>query len=398
MLARTLTTITLASVATISSDANAQRMSEEHRQRAERIIDRGIEFLRSQQDEATGGWSIPEEGPVFPAITGLAISAMCGDPEIDYRDPDVARGIAFIESFMQPDGGFYDRVLPAYNTAMCVSALADSGKPTAGDAMASAVDYLVSMQWSEDSLAQGGEPAGVDRDHPFYGGVGYGGNGRPDGSNMHFFMRALEDAGVSSDSEPVQRALVYLERVQMDDEINDMEYAEGSDQGGFIYATSPDKDSIGVGESKAGTIAETLEDGSQITRLRSYGSMTYAGFKSYVYADLDRDDPRVQAALRWISERYSLEENPGIGDQGRYYFYMTFGRALGAWDEDTIEVIENDGSATRDVKWAEDLVEKLEEMQNEDGSFRSVHPRWMEDNPVLITSYALIGLHDAMGR
>ena len=38
--------------------------------------------------------------------------------------------------------------------------------------------------------------------------------------------------------------------------------------------------------------------------------------------------------------------------------------------------------------WANDLVDKLETLQEPDGQFRSVNKRWMEDNPVLITAYS----------
>jgi squalene-hopene/tetraprenyl-beta-curcumene cyclase len=199
-----------------------------------------------------------------------------------------------------------------------------------------------------------------------------------------------------------------------------MDYADGSSQGGFIYAPGPSGDEPHAGESKAGTIEETLSDGTVASRLRAYGSMTYAGFKSYVYADLDRDDPRVRMAYDWIRQNYTLEENPGIGNDGLYYYFMTFSKALDAWGLPTIEVLSAElpniemgdvneevtppnastelsslnrlvvGSETRD--WANDLVDRLAELQNPDGSFRVVDDRWMEDNPVLITSYALLAL------
>ena len=40
--------------------------------------------------------------------------------------------------------------------------------------------------------------------------------------------------------------------------------------------------------------------------LRSYGSISYAGLLSYIYADLKKDDPRVQA------EVLQLEPNEGL--------------------------------------------------------------------------------------
>ena len=46
--------------------------------------------------------------------------------------------------------------------------------------------------------------------------------------------------------------------------------------------------------------------------------------------------------------------------------------------------------------WANDLIAKMGELQNEDGSFRSIDDRWMENNPVLITAYSLIALQHAI--
>ena len=62
--------------------------------------------------------------------------------------------------------------------------------------------------------------------------------------------------------------------------------------------------------------------------LRSYGSMTYAGLKSMIYAGLKPDDPRVKAATDYIAKHYTLEENPGMGQAGLFYYYQTFAKAL----------------------------------------------------------------------
>ena len=37
---------------------------------------------------------------------------------------------------------------------------------------------------------------------------------------------------------------------------------------------------------------------------RSYGTMTYAGLLSYIYADIKADDPRVTTALDWLRANY----------------------------------------------------------------------------------------------
>jgi len=379
----------------------AHALDEDHYKLAQSTIDRAIEYLRTQQDEETGGWSVPERGPTLPAITGLVVNGMIMDPRIDETDPAIARGVEYILSFRKEDGGIYDRILPSYNTSICLSALSRVRTPEAVAAIRPAQDFLRSTQWSEDMAPDveqeaGGVEAGVGPEHPFYGGVGYGRHGRPDLSNLHFMIQALHDSGLSCDDPAFQRALVFLERTQMHEDVNDMPYARGSRQGGFIYATSPDRESLGVGQSMAGEFEETLADGTTATRLRAYGSMTYAGFKSYIYAQLDRDDPRVQHAYDWIRRNYRLQENPGMGAQGLYYYYVTFSRAMEAWGLPTIETLTPEGSIHETRFWANDLIAQLAKLQQEDGSFQNLHDRWMEGDDVLVTAYALLALQHAI--
>ena len=400
------------------------RLSSAARDQGYQVASRAIAYLRAQQDPETGGWGVNEGGVTFPAITGLVVDGMLQHPAIDADDPAVARGVEFLLRYRQPDGGIYDRVLPSYNTAIAVSALARAGTPEALAAIPPAQRFLIGLQWSEDSLSdEVSEQLGVgkvDPEHPFYGGVGYGSHGRPDLSNLSFMLQALHDSGYEPESPPFQRALVFLERVQMDDRFNDMPYAEGSSQGGFVYATGPEADQVREGQSMAGTIEETLDDGTVVSRLRCYGSMSYAGFKSYVYAELSRDDPRVLAAHDWITHNYTLAENPGLGDEGYYYYLVTFARALDAWGEPTIEVtklpdapgselsspqgsglssLESEAPPTTETRhWAEDLIAQLAELQLPDGSFATRHDRWLESDPVLVTAYGVLALQAALDK
>ena len=39
--------------------------------------------------------------------------------------------------------------------------------------------------------------------------------------------------------------------------------------------------------------------------------MTYAGLKSFLYAGVSKDDPRVKAAVEWVRKHYTVTENPG---------------------------------------------------------------------------------------
>lgn len=383
-------------VALAALAAPALALDDPHYHRARELIARSIEYLRATQD-ASGGWAVPpaDSGqPTFPAITGLVINGLIMDPAIDASDPAVARGVAFILKHRQPDGGIYDRILPSYNTAICLSALSRINRPEAAEAIEPAIRFLRSLQWSEDAIDAPDETGRVTPDHPFYGGVGYGRHGRPDNSNLSFFIQAMHDAGLSCDDPAFQRALVFLQRTQMDDRVNDAPYAKGSRQGGFIYATAENRDTAGKGQSQSAQpmIEETLDDGTNISRLRAYGSMTYAGFKTMIYANLARDDQRVRLAYDWIRRNYTVEENPGAGTDGLYYYFLTMSRALDAWGSPTITLLCNEGQVYETRDWQNDLVDRLAALQSDDGSFKSIDDRWMENNPILITAYSLLAL------
>jgi squalene-hopene/tetraprenyl-beta-curcumene cyclase len=366
------------------------------------VMSKAVAYLKAQQDPASGGWCISKEAPTFPAITGLVLSGMIGSGKVAKDDPAVAAGVKFILNAQQSDGGIYVGMLPSYNTAICLSTLAMvSDMPGVEDARKRALAFLRTLQNGDEAPEAPASPEfgqKLDAAHPFYGGVGYGKHGRPDLSNTAFFVDALHASGVDGSDAAMQRALVFLQRVQMlertgDMKVNEMAYAAGSRQGGFIYATSENKDKVGSGQSFAGMIDESLSDGTTASRLRSYGSMTYAGFKSYLYAGLKKDDPRVVAAREWIGKNYTLEENPAAGTDGLYYYYLVFAKALAADGQAMVRVVDADGTV-RQQDWRKDLGEKLASLQQADGSFKVVDDRWMENNPVLITAYGL----DALAR
>lgn len=385
----------LPALAEVASLSTTSRLDDEHYRKAKVIIGRAIEFLRTQQDDESGGWSIATDRPSFPGITALVINGMLMEPSIDEYDPTVAKAIDYLLSMRQEDGGFYDRILPNYNTALTLSALSKVTRAEAVAAIKPAQDFLQGLQWGS-SLNKEFAGLPVDESHQFYGGAGYGPHGRPDNSNLQLMLEGLYDSGLDCDTPAFQRAIKFLQRTQMLDEVNDLEFADGSKQGGFIYATAPDSDHLDEGESKAGMIDETLDDGRVISRLRCYGSMTYAGFKSYLYAQLDRDDVQVQAAYDWIRKNYTLDDNPGVGMQGYYYYLHTFARALDVWGSSTITTLNADGSTGETHDWANDLIDKLETLQREDGSFVNEADRWMEGDPVLVTAYVLNALEYAI--
>jgi squalene-hopene/tetraprenyl-beta-curcumene cyclase len=372
------------------------------------MIDKAIAYLKAQQDPKTGGWGInPKGGPNFPAFTGLVLTGMLMDPATKESDSHIQDGVKFILANQQPDGGIYDQLLPSYNTSISLSALSRlKPTPQINDAIKKAQTFLKSIQFGEGAVegVGGGDAAlNVTKDHPSYGGFGYGKDGRPDLSNTGMVLEGLHDSGVPADDPAFQRALVFLQRLQMVEtkdgmKINDMPYAKGTTNGGFIYAAGKSKDDPGNGDTEVkaggGKAEETLSDGTVASRLRTYGSMSYTGFKSYAYAGLKKDDPRVKAALEWMSKNYTVTENPGIGPDGLYYYYLVFGRAMRAYGDPMFRVTAKDGSTT-EHNWAKDLIAQLATLQNDDGSFKPLNDRWMEKNPVLITAYSLIALQSA---
>jgi len=367
-------------------------------QRAQALIDRGIDYLKTQQ-KPDGGWQ-NEKDP--PAITAIALRAIVLDEKYDAKTDFVARGYQKLLTFQVENGGIYKDLLANYNTSIAVSALAAADDPAFKAEMDKAVAYLKGLQWTPetrpeyvskpDERAQEdntGKQVVADDTDPFFGGWGYGGRsrgkGRPDLSNVSLALDALKDAGVKPTDPAFQNAIKFVSRLQNNSETNPAAWA-GND-GGFVYSPADNR----AGESLAGEYVDA--NGRRL--LRSYGSMTYAGLKSFIYAGLTRDDPRVRSAFDWITQNWTLDENPGMklnkpemAQQGLYYYYHTLARALNAYDAPTI--IAADGTSH---DWRLELLAKLESLQKPDGSWAG-DKRWMEDNPVLVTSYCVMALHE----
>ncbi|MBC7783986.1 MAG: hypothetical protein H7144_09105, partial [Burkholderiales bacterium] len=261
-----------------------------------------------------------------------------------------------------------------------------------------AVAYLKSLQWTDQTRpefvnpneANTGKQVVASEADPFYGGWGYGGRsrgaGRPDLSNAQLAIEALNDAKISKDDPAYQRAVQFITRCQNFSETNDQSWA-GTD-GGFTYGPSDNRQ----GESMAGSFTD--ESGTR--RLRSMGTMSYAGLKSLIYAGVTRDDPRVRAAWGWINNNFTLDVHPGMaelgveeGKRGLFYYYMTVGKTLHAYGQPTIKT--RDG---KEIDWRRALIEKAAELQQPDGSWVGVN-KYMEDNPVLVTAYTLLALQEA---
>jgi squalene-hopene/tetraprenyl-beta-curcumene cyclase len=338
----------------------------------ENAIGRGLTWLAGTQ-QAGGHWSQVE----YPAATALVLTSFQGDPSGFYKnkyEAQINKGFGYLLRNVKPDGGIYGKDLANYNTSISMMALLVANRPEFEPVIKKARAFEIGLQ---DKLESG---------DPLNGGIGYGGSYKhSDLANTSFALESLyysrylkSDVANDPDAKDLnwKAALQFVSRCQNLPGSNDLKWASGDpeNKGGFIYFPENSK----AGEQK-------LADGK--TALRSYGSMSYAGLLSLVYAQVDKGDPRVKAVLEWLSRNYTLNENPGMGKEGLYYYYHTMAKALAAAGVDTLTL--QDG---RKVNWRQDLAKRLLNLQNADGSWVNANGRWWEKDPHLVTSYATITL------
>ncbi|KAF0240472.1 MAG: cycloartenol synthase-like [Planctomycetota bacterium] len=337
---------------------------------------------------ADGGWVMKAMGETSDvAMTGMALQALAGTEEGKKKYAEaIAKGCDYLLKNQDKDGAIHNASsvprLSNYKTAIAVMALAAADKVKHKDAIAKGVTWLTGHQYSEDAAGD----FKVDAKDGKNGGAGYGENPGKEGpaadlSNTSYMLEALNAAEIPKDSDVYKRALKYIAHCQNRSESNDGPGFDKlglvvGDDGGFFYR---------VGESKAEK--ETLPNGK--VALRSYGSMTYSGYKSFIFAGLGKDDPKVKAAMGWIEKHYTLDENPNMGQKGLYYYYNVFATALDISGMD--EIKDADGETHR---WAEELVAKLATLQKADGTWAG-DPKWWEDMDPLPTLYSMIALGKA---
>jgi squalene-hopene/tetraprenyl-beta-curcumene cyclase len=324
----------------------------------------GLEYLRKVQSN-DGSFS----SKTGPGVTALVLTAAIRNGA-GVDDPMVAKGLKFIESLVQKDGGIYtsESTHKNYETCLSIVCLQEANKDGRYKKTIAAADkFIKGEQWD---AGEGKKPADVE-----FGGAGYGGKKRPDLSNTAFLVEALKAAGNGPEDENMKNALLFISRCQnLESEHNTTAFANKVNDGGFYYTVA------NGGESFAG---KSPEGG-----LRSYASMTYAGLKSMIYAGLKADDPRVKAAKTWIAKNYDLKSNPGMNQDGLYYFYNTFAKTMHALGE---KKFKDDAGIEHD--WRAELTEAVTSRQKADGSWTNDNSkRWMETDPNLVTAYALMSL------
>ena len=339
---------------------------------------KGAAWLAAQQ-QADGHWGIADT----PALTGLSMWALQQADPTAYQSA-IDRALVFALTSVQEDGSIWRQPsmqrkgggLANYNTAVCMTALHALGRPELVPVIQNARTYLAKLQFLDGGSYGGGMGYDADQGRPF-----------TDLSNSYLAYEAMrltqdvEDlraAGEPKADLDWQAAQEFLAQVQNLKGVNTNSYASESadDQGGFAYTP--------------GAGASTTNADGKVT-LRSYGSMTYAGLLALIYAQVDAQDVRVQSAKDWASRHWSLDENPGMGQEGLYYFFNVLAKSLAAAGDETLTL--PDG---RTVVWREEIARKLIALQKPEGFWVNENNRWWEADPNLVTAYTMLALATAL--
>jgi squalene-hopene/tetraprenyl-beta-curcumene cyclase len=346
------------------------------RNELEHAIDRGLAYLQAAQNTTNHTWSTADH----PAITALALMAFKGDPKKRYdKEPEwLAKSYQYLLGCAQPDGGIHRTNLVTYNTAISMMALLTANKPEYDPVIRKARQFLIGIQTDM------GDKGKIDS--PFDGGIGYGshydhsdmGNTLAALEALYYSKRVVDDQNLAGAKDlNWEAAINFLQSCQNLPAYNKQPWASDDPQnkGGFIYYPGH---SMAGGETNAATGKVTL---------RSYGSISYGGLLSYIYANMKKDDPRVLAVYDWLRSNYTVAENPGMGPQGLFFYFHTMTKALSIYGVDVLDL-----SNGQKVNWRKDLAMKILDLQARDGSWANGTARWWENDPALVTCYCVLSL------
>jgi squalene-hopene/tetraprenyl-beta-curcumene cyclase len=364
---------------------------------------KAAEWLVGQQ-AGDGAWKMGPPGNQMssPSYTGLILTALANAPKdirAKFKEP-MDKAAAFILSKANPDGSFGEGptggFLKTYTTAISMMALS-SVDPTdrTRDALRGAQAYLKNNQLKEGlgggGLGYGDEEPKVDpkgqlmvkkAEIPNLSVTGFAAEG----------MIMAERAGLPRNREFWELVVKYVRRCQNSTEVNvEPEFKAElqkfglsiGDDGGLYYAASGDPR---IHKAATRKIADREV-------IQSYGSMTYDGIKTYLYAGLPKDSPEVKAAVDWVRKNYSVELHPGFPfdkstrshEQGLFYYYLLMARALDAYGENPFETFDG-----KKHDWPREMAEKFLGSVRESKMWKNENPRWYEGDPVLVTSYVLV--------
>jgi len=345
---------------------------------ADAAIKRGLDWLASNQRE-NGAWSSED----YPSLTALALWPFLLSDHPD-REKVIDKAVEFILSYVQEDGGIYKQVkgvkgggLSNYNTAICMTVLHLTGRPELTKTVLAARKFIAGTQHFGDDEYKGGFGYDKSTDRAY-----------TDLLNTFYSAEAMKATADAEDLRPKGEKKVDIDwsaTVKFIETIQNKGEAGADEEGGFFYMP---------GQSKAGEITNAAGK----VYFRSYGSMTYVGMLALMYADVSPDDTRIRSAMDWASKHWTLDENPGMGSEGQFFFYNIISKCMNAMNRETIAT-----ESGEVIKWRTELAEKLIEMQKTDpktghGYWTNDNNRFWESDPILVTGYTILALELAAGE
>jgi squalene-hopene/tetraprenyl-beta-curcumene cyclase len=348
-------------------------------------------WMISQQDES-GAWKSGPADKAMPsaAFTGLVVAGLGGAPaplKAKYK-PAVDKAVAYLISKANADGsvgeGPTGTFVKTYATGCAMMGLASVERTD------KVVNALRGMQayMKQNQLKEGKDIGGTG-----YGDESAGGKkGIANLSTTGFSAEGMHVSGLPQDDEYWKLVVKFVRKCQNNSEVNnDPEFvaqlkAKGlvvGDDGGLYYAPVADP---GVQKTPTKKVLDKESIGS-------YGSMTYDGIKTYLYAGLKKDSPEVKAAVDWVRKNYSVEAHPGFPYdtaqrqhlRGLFHYYLVMSRALDALGENPFETFDG-----KKHDWAREIAEQLLKQVKESKMWKNENPAWFEGDPLLTTSYVLV--------
>jgi hypothetical protein len=359
---------------------------------ARQVLNKATAFLQTKQS-TDGAWRSETYGLLKSgqSLTPFVLFALT-DSLSDNREPNedsIQKAISFLRTKSAPNGvhgradpDFLD--YPNYSTAYALRCFLRFGNEEDRPRIDKMTSYLEGQQFSENF--------GFEPSSPAYGGWGFGINQRPTLSSFVDLSHTRRVLASLAQAKPItlkvrvraERFLALLQKSPTEKRsplirgYTKEKTGRAPHDGGFF--SSPNVAYANKGRTE-------VDPKTGRTYYRSYATATCDGILSLLALGIDKSDPRVTNAARWLraNEDWNLPSGIPLDDPSpwaesmRYYHLMVRAEAYAALD--------------MSGHWRKTLVRFLADKQLPDGSFLNPEGRLMkEDDPMLCTAFAVIAL------
>lgn len=328
---------------------------------------KGLDWFASTQN-FDGSWS------ASVGVTGFVVICFTG-AGYDYTNRTVQNALGHLRNFYNSATGSVADTFLNYETAISLIAMSAAGDPEDADKLPKMAKFLERLQFSDDSI--------YNKTEPWYQGGWPNNAGIPDLSNSQFAILAFMTAQLLVEDYTVPdkvwtNSSAFTNICQNWPDVNYLPWAHNitlpsHGDGGFVYNGYRSRTPLGE---------EFFE---------SYGSITAAGYFSYLVTGNDGRQPEVAAARAWMDFEYNLELNPRLVGTGLYYYLWTQTRALAMSPQDWVV----DGSGKLH-DWRAEVADVFMGLQMSNGAWPG-NPQvgWREEEPEIAGIYAILSMQAA---